>query len=215
MKKRLFISSILMTLVLLVAITTATFAWYSAASGAGAVSSSTTGTLTAEGSAGTLGSLEFEFSFAGTGTSSAIKPVELTDDSGDTYVLNSSGTPMLATNQAELFKVETLTVTLTGIEYAGETVASANWGDYQGTYTITLKASGKAKLAKTEAAAKTASLEAEVSFTVIIASNGTVTYGTGDNLNVVYFGMDGTGSGNNAHISGAIAVKEGGVVKTA
>ena len=47
MKKRLFISSILMTLVLLVAITTATFAWYQAALSAGiAQDSATSASLT-------------------------------------------------------------------------------------------------------------------------------------------------------------------------
>lgn len=200
MKKRMFLTTVLMTLVLLLAVTTATFAWYQASNTQAFTTESTTGSLETSGTSGQVGNLEFVFAFAGTGAEYAIQDVELTDKDGITWVYNAQGVLVEANNQQALKKTEAVTVTLSDIKDNGVSVEEANWSQFVGTYTITLKAGQKVKLAASAAAAEKAALEAEVTFTVIIAADGKVSYAN----NTVYYGMDGTGSTKNQNVSGTI-----------
>ena len=81
MKKRMFLSTILMTLVLLLAVTTATFAWYSAATGAGhSEEGAAVNTITTATNDFSAGSVKFTASL----TEVSGTP-HLTDLSGKTY----------------------------------------------------------------------------------------------------------------------------------
>lgn len=88
MKKRMFLTTILMTLVLLVAVTTATFAWYSASQGDANLASTDEATVAAKTETVQLGALTFTVEFVGVDDEFA--GVDLTDNQGKSYYWTGS-----------------------------------------------------------------------------------------------------------------------------
>lgn len=81
MKKRMFLTTILMTLVLLVAVTTATFAWYSVEAAGHSTANATNNTITTAENDYAAGSVKFS---AQLGTPSNLA-VQLSDKDGKTF----------------------------------------------------------------------------------------------------------------------------------
>ena len=93
MKKRMFLSTILMTLVLLVAVTTATFAWYEATANANAKVDADTVAVGTQASGLTVAGYYITVEYDAVATS-----VDLTDPEGNCWVI-SNGVLMPATAQ--------------------------------------------------------------------------------------------------------------------
>lgn len=178
MKKRMFLTTALMALVLLVAVTTATFAWYQA---------STTGTITPQDKShnvGTssevyeVGALTITVNFDGTITN--LGPV---DTDGNVKFLNSKGQEVYnkkynVQNYYDTYGSVTWSVYA---EIGGEEASSADLSAYVGTkFTVIFSGDNlrvtenENKVTKTENAGEGYINEdiTEVSFTVIISQTG-------------------------------------------
>ena len=178
-----------MTLVLLVAVTTATFAWYEVSSTGSATLSATAEELNTVKGSYEAGAVQL------VGEISTSDSVALTDEDGVSWVI-ANGNLVVAQNNAELQKVGTATLsvswpTLTGTaqEQLAQKLA------YAGTYTVTISGE-RVKLSKLEdepAYEKTAG--AAITLTVTIsAENGSITV---ENGGVFYFAVAGEGAENN------------------
>jgi len=170
MKKRLFISSILMTLVLLVAITTATFAWYSATSASATLTPGSTGTITAKSSGYSAGDLTITGEF--TGDLASACTLDLTDVNGKTYVRSGSTNLEVSSAQSKTFATGTIVATLSGAANA----SNEQRANFAGTYTVTVTAGAHVRITDdADAKFAAASIGNSISFTVVIAADGTVT----------------------------------------
>ena len=134
-KSKLVLGLSILSAATLAAGVTSTFAWYTAQ--AGINSSGTENILTDKNVQMANDTLVAHF--AGTGTSSAIKRVDLTDASGVAKVWTGS-VAAPATNQGVLVKSEKITLTFS-------TDHAATTGGYAGTYPVTVTASGQLRLA--------------------------------------------------------------------
>ena len=157
MKKRMFLSTILMTLVLLLAVTTATFAWYKAEQGNVDLTSTDTASLTANTTTVTLGAVTFTVEFGSvtegtkpTYTSDAFAGTALTDGAGvSKYWTGSAAVPYEATNKVGVAKA---TVTASVAEGENLSAALVNlYGSGKTTVVLTIKAGGQVTVEKAEA----------------------------------------------------------------
>ena len=144
MKKRMFLSTILMTLVLLVAVTTATFAWYSAAQGAANLTSSDQASVAAKTETVELGSVTFTVSFDG--VTDAFDGVDLTDESGKSYYW--TGSKSVEYTAAKAYGTASATVTASVAEGEDLEDALVNLVGAGKTVTLVITASGQVIVAE-------------------------------------------------------------------
>jgi len=206
MKKRLFISSILMTLVLLVAITTATFAWYKASNtGSAAGNVTATGTLSASNQTVSLGQVKINVAVH-TGFDDN-KVLVLTNMAGRSYyVVGGNATEIMAddfsTGNNHKQGTATFDVTITGRNAADTEDVSLTadmLAGVQGTYIVSVAASGAVKLAlaKTSQASElgTSASSASVNFTAPAqTATGALGQAASQSVNVMKITIDSNGS---------------------
>lgn len=136
MKKRLFITSALMTAVMAASLATGTFAWYTTTK-AGGISVEKISSGIKTNNAATLGAAKLTAEF------STLNPVELTNSSGQTYVYNGDN-KTLASNQGELTKNETGTVTITNVDISTDVMKG-----YAGVYNVFVTSSDRVRVSNT------------------------------------------------------------------
>ena len=195
MKKRMFLSTILMTLVLLVALTTATFAWYTvSSSGSASLAATSEDLVTVKGSY-TAGAVTL------VGDITTSDSVALTDENGVSWVI-ANGNLVKAQNDAELDKIGTATLSISWPELTGTAEEKlAQKLAYAGTYTVTISGD-RVKLSKTNDAeddenvwAYEATAGAAIELTVTISDvDGSISI---ENGGVFYFAVDGEGAVDN------------------
>ena len=149
MKKRLLISSVLMSAVLACALGTGTYAWYAASGGAGASVNSTgttTGTLETASAAGTIGAYELSITVTPSGS------IQLSNDDGVSYVMVGTQAVQAATQNV----TGTYTVDVKWADevdgYTGADYNDEAKKELKGDYTFTITAEGCAKLLDDEGA---------------------------------------------------------------
>ena len=115
MKKRMFLSTILMTLVLLLAVTTATFAWYQAQAGNVGYGSAPEQSVTTAANGYNAGGFQVNVAFGELGANAPV----LTDASGKTYYYagDKDGAEILDSSAAPKSNTVAFTVTVT---YTGD-----------------------------------------------------------------------------------------------
>ena len=160
MKKRLLITSALMTAVLGASLATGTYAWYQAEAGNVALNAATGGSITTGIDGASISAINLNAAF------SDVDKVALTDeDDGLPYMLDSGGKKIAYNGGLPTYDVVTLTI-------SGD--ALTDWSSIAGTYTVTVTATGSAKVAagaKTDALAATG-YGATATATVVINQNG-------------------------------------------
>ena len=180
MKKRMFLSTILMTLVLLVALTTATFAWYSASGQASATLNGIDATqVQAAEDSYSLEALTISAKFAGTDYAEGkFADVDLTDVNGQTYFLQN-GTLVNVSDQATKWNGSASVVV--SIKLGSEEIA-VNDGEndslarYAGTYTVTVSGAGLVRVRNSAPEKEENGADAAAtSFTITISDKGVVT----------------------------------------
>jgi hypothetical protein len=133
MKKRLFLSSAIMTGVLAVALSTGTYAWYQSSTTGGLSSTATETVETAN--KGAIGAVEVA------ATISEIKDLDLTDDNGVTKVWNGTSV-VVATNQDQCTKYVKASLKFNPTE--------AQLAAYAGnTYTVKIAATDQVRIGTT------------------------------------------------------------------
>ena len=188
MKKRMLLSTVLMTLVLLLAATTATFAWYQATQGAALNNVSSTETIDSASSSIAVGNYYVKVDLT-----ADIAAVELSDKAGKTYVV-SNGALALATagtTKRQLSSTAsdyTVTVSETegGAALTGDALKAALAAIGEGTYVVNGTAGGYLRLTTTESSVYTCGLAQTVQIgTLSIAEvDGayTITYTPANNV---------------------------------
>lgn len=129
MKKRMFLSTILMTLVLLVAVTTATFAWYTATTKGATVVSTDTSSIKSATQTVDLGAITATITLK-----DASNNVKLTDVRGHSYYY--AGDPTVEANKKKL------------------SLTQATWADRYGSVEVTITLSVEANVDLAEAVAQ-------------------------------------------------------------
>lgn len=179
MKKRMFLSTILMTLVLLLAVTTATFAWYSASQATATLKGIDATQVQAGEDSYTLDGLTISAEFDGTDYADGkFADVELTDVNFDTYFLQNGTLVKVTDKQTKAFGTAKVVVTVK----LGETVIAVNGAEndslarYAGTYTVTVTGGGLVRV-RNIAPEKSENGAAAVvtSFTITISDAGKLT----------------------------------------
>lgn len=178
MKKRLLITSALMTAVLGASLATGTYAWY-------AVSTNRAQMTSVVGSVGSKVDVDSIAAAGLVGTFSTLDQVDLSDYTGKSYYL--SGTKAFLDSEADIENKGTFTIDWADDTTAEQMAASA------GTYTITITAGGQVYLSETENSAYNG--VKTLTYDVTIAPDGTITGGTVE----FYYSVraKNTGTGNN------------------
>ena len=198
MKKRMFLSTILMTLVLLVALTTATFAWYSATTSEATFVGDTTKVTTSD-STFSVGALTFTLDLG-----PATANVGPTDQEGNIYVIIDNKEQLIGQKIYEKSGSFSWTVTATVADNnltLSQALASLNGTSYTVTFegpNVRLSvASGDAAIAAANDA------NATVTFSV---SGGQLVNASG----TVYFAVDSTVTSNQTEctVAGSISKKQ-------
>ena len=193
MKKRMFLSTILMTLVLLLAVTTATFAWYKASSGSLTLTEQApTGALYVKDNSVELGDVSVTVSWS----NQLPNDVNYTDTTGKSYYYAGKVDADHKLEVANPKATSTVGFTLTLV---GDT---ASLQALSGTYVITFTASGELKIGVTEEAAiavDTAGSTATHEFT--IGNAGTITEGASGSIIFGFIGKDVLQTGAGGRIS--------------
>lgn len=190
MKKRMFLTTALMALVLLVAVTTATFAWYTAIEGDTAVQG-IAATVDASNADFTAGGVTVKFAL-----SNPTEGVGPTDQNGNIYYITGNGTLVKAPDNTYT-KEGTVTWTVS-IDYDSSKMDYKEAASIvKGTYTV--KVSGtNLRLAEGEAgdAIKVGDAShVEIQFTISVDEEGTVSIiSTNNNSHTgeLYFAVDKT-----------------------
>lgn len=166
MKKRLLITSALMTAVLGASLATGTYAWYAV--------SNTQATMTKVTSNNLSSSVGASVSAAGlNGVFGTFTPLQLTDDNGASYYI--SGKKVYENESADVEGENTFTLSWATEDAAQKTAAA-------GSYVLTLKGSANVALASTENG--TVRVEDglkggnSITYNVTIASDGTISPST-------------------------------------
>lgn len=162
MKKRLLISSVLMSAVLACALGTGTYAWYEATTAGGAVSANTASATVATGDyAANVGSLAVNFTIV------ASQDVALTDP--DTGLLSKVMVGTEALDAVDAKKVGTYTVTCAWADTYNEAARK----EVANTYTVTLDTEGLVVLLSENNSAKEKEVDT-ITITYTVDSNGAV-----------------------------------------
>ena len=144
--------------------------WYSATAASATLTPGNTGTITAKSSGYSAGSLTLTGEF--TGDLASACTLDLTDVNGKTYVRSGSTNLEVTDAQTKTFATGTIVVTLSG-DANGSDAQRAN---YAGTYTVTVTAGAHVRITDSvDAKFAAASIANSISFTVVIADDGTVT----------------------------------------
>lgn len=191
MKKRLLISSVLMSAVLACALGTGTYAWYAATEGSFVKGTLDSATISAVDNAYRIGNITINVDL--TDPSGSVK---LSDTDGYSYVLVGGAKTRdttVAQNDASMYGTTTVSVsaeTTRGAATADELKAIA------GTYTITITATDQAKISLVDGAGAIAATKGnEVTVTFTISDAGVI----GDlSKSTVYFAMQGDAEVENA-----------------
>ena len=155
MKKRLLITSELMTAVLGASLATGTYAWYQAASGSvGAATNS--GTIQTSASDHSINGVELGVSY------SSIPTLALTDTDGNAWVYDAGETKVTYNGSNAKYTAVTITV---GNE-------DENYSAIAGTYTVTVSATGAARVALEVGDVYDEEDNDKVEFTVVINQYG-------------------------------------------
>ena len=192
MKKRMFLSTILMTLVLLMAVVTATFAWYTASTDSVSAGSVTDHAMSTNKSV-SVGAITIDMTVSA-------EAVKLSATDGTTKAWSQDGTYLISENiavgdLAQYYSAVTVTVTKIYLtEDDSKTALNAEaLKAYAGTYNFKVTADGQAKLA--DAAPTTveelnAFNATEMAFTLTIKADGTYLNDAASNVFVVMRGDD-------------------------
>lgn len=186
MKKRLFITSALMTAVMAASLATGTYAWYQVASG-GVSLAAIKGNITTNTTA-TLDALEIPLTW------SDLSGIQLTEnDTGRSYVINQAGQTVDVTAKVvEADRCRAVTLTLGAI---------ANPLPYVGTYTVTVQSADPVRISKDSTNVyNVGSVGASLTFTVVIESSG---YKDGSNVISFYASVKG-GTGIEDNVTGSL-----------
>jgi len=177
MKKRLFISSILMTLVLLVAITTATFAWYSATA-AGANKVDHANTLSTQASTYAAGDYYLRVEY-----DENLTQLDLTDTAGNVWVSVGGylqpataagatyGTMATAKFSFHIYSDEGCTTEITNAD--AKALALRNIGDQ--VLDVKVTASSHVRVTQTDGSKYSQSLAQTITIGTLTISNGSAT----------------------------------------
>ena len=178
MKKRLFITTALMTAVLGCSLATGTYAWYTASGGSAAQYATASSNLTAKNTYEKFGDLVFKFTF-----NVPVETLDLTDNKGDTYVI-TSGTN---TQQVTTTKGKSSKCTVT-IGYNNDVFdTNPKLAPYAATYTVTLAPSSYVRIVTDAAntsdgtAVYKATAGQALQFTFTINEDGSFTYNDANN----------------------------------
>ena len=181
MKKRLLITSALMTAVLGASLATGTYAWYSATSGSVDLTANDSATVSAQDTYASFGNLVFSLDLEVVEG----EKIDLTDALGKTYVMTTATTKQEVDAAKPVSSLCKLTVT-----YNSDVIDTADkLAAYAGTYTVTLATSDYVKVAKDENGAKTAPAGADLTMTVTISSAGVVSYSETDGVLEFYYAL--------------------------
>lgn len=208
MKKRLLISSVLMSAVLACALGTGTYAWYTAASGGYGVGTNSVGTISTTEQEVTLGDLNFEFDVKVGGASSASIKLGTADAATATKAIYKVWNPAesellpydIADGEVSGYYSE-ITITVSAIKEGSTDIkgTAASLTKYAGTYDFVLECDQEGLLASAAPATSKAlgdvynTSTQSIAFTVIIPEEGTTlggTYATDDSYYVFIEGSD-------------------------
>lgn len=175
MKKRMFLSTILMTLVLVVALTTATFAWYQATTGDATLEGDSVEIATSSETY-TIGDITFKLTL----TDTSADPVGPTDQDGDNYVMINGQAQLIDT--ALYAKSGTISWSVEATVAQGDLTLAEALASLEGaTYTVTLSgtdvrlaANGEAAIAAANGASTTVTFS--VASGALVGASGTVAY---------------------------------------
>lgn len=169
MKKRLLISSVLMSAVLACALGTGTYAWYQVSNDSPASATPVSGSVGTIAPSVTIDALTFTISLSGSDVTNnsgtyTLASVDLTDSSGGSnYYVNDSTIPSYtASKKSGQFNVS-IGLSLTEAD---------DLANYEGTYTFKVEGLGYARVNDTQAEVYT---DEDVTFTVEIDAEGEVT----------------------------------------
>ena len=193
MKKRMFLSTVLMTLVLLLAVTTATFAWYQATAGQVSLKEQTpTGTLSVENNAVDAGNIQVVVTWT---TDPLPSNVNYTDQSGKSFYYNGVVDEDHKVEVANPVVTSTVafSLALEGDELDKKAAA--------GTYTITFTATGEVKIGNSAAEAQAVTTEGSTAtHTFTIGADGTITVGSTGTVHFGFIGKDEVQNGDGGTI---------------
>ena len=170
MKKRMFLTTILMTLVLLVAVTTATFAWYSAAQGDANLSATDNATVAAKTDTITLGDLTFDVEFVGVDAS--FGGVDLTNDQGKSYYW--TGSEAVEYTAQKSYGTAQVKVTANVADDADLAAALQNLYGSGTTVTLVVTAAGQVIVAKDASAVFSSEKGNAIEFSITLSEDGSV-----------------------------------------
>lgn len=203
MKKRMLLSTVLMTLVLLLAATTATFAWYQSTAGSfGLTSQAETGNLSVQNNSVSLGNVTVTVTWQAENT--LPKNVNYTDVNGKSYYYAGQVDAAHKLEVADPVKTGEATFTLSLVGDVAELQAVS------GTYVITFTASGEVKIANTaDAAVKVGAEGSTATHEFTIGTAGTITEGQTGTIHFGFIGKDQVQTGAGGTIKAtAVAAKQ-------
>lgn len=198
MKKRMFLSTILMTLVLLVALTTATFAWYQASAGDYALTeNAATGKLNVADNSLAAGKVTVTVTWGEKSSN-----VNYTDTNGDSYYYNGLVDEAHKVKVASPVATGTAAFTLSLVGNDLDKKAAA------GTYTITFTADGEVKIGNSVSAAIAISNSGSTAtHTFTIDSNGNISVGSQGSVIFGFMGTDAKQEGASGSITATALAK--------